>query len=100
MSGDAYNVPIRVTLNGEATSADSFEDVEVCIGNVRKSLSEKTLSFDAEKGVFLLPLTQKETFGLHGRERMNLRCKFSGGNVVGLDLGVVNFKAAISREVL
>ena len=100
MSGDAYSVPIRVTLNGEATTTDSFEDVEVCIGRIRKTLSDKSIFFDDESGLFLVPMTQKETFSLHGRARVNLRCKFKGGSVVGLNLGVLEIAMANSREVL
>ena len=100
MAGDAYSIPVRVTLNGEAVTRESFEDVEVCIGKVRKTVSDKSIDFDDERKLFLVPLSQEETFSLCGRSRINLRCKFFGGNVIGVDLGIIDFGSSISKEVL
>lgn len=101
MRGDAYSLPISIETSVGIATADLFEEVEVCIGSeVRKTLSSGEITFDAERSLFLVPLTQEETFGLHGRARVNIRCKYHGGDVVGVDLGVLDFVPSLSREVL
>ena len=100
MAGDACDLPIKIiTSVGEAT-ASSFTDVEVHVGHVRKSLYNGEIAFDTEKGIFLVPLTQEETFSLRGRQKINVRCKFPGGNVIGADLGTVVFEPTLSKEVI
>ena len=101
MRGDAYCLPIEIETDSGTATADSFTDVEVCIGNtIRKMLSSGEIIYDAERSVFLVPLTQEETFGLHVRTRVNIRCKYSSGDVIGVDLGVIEFAPALSREVI
>ncbi len=101
MKGDAYSLPISIeTADGVAT-AESFEEVEVCIGTgIRKTLTSGEITFDTERALFLIPITQEETFALKGRARVNIRCKYSGGDVVGIDLGVLEFAPSLSKEVL
>lgn len=101
MRGDSYTLPISIaTADGTAT-AESFEEVEVCIGtDIRKTLSSGEITFDSERSLFLVPVTQEETFALRGRARVNIRCKYYGGDVVGVDLGVLEFAPSLSREVL
>ena len=100
MTGDSYSIPINLTVNGEGVSAERFQEIEVCIGRVRKTLTSGEIVYDAEQSAFLVPLTQKETFSLAGRSRINVRCKFHGGSVVGIDLGVLEFEQSLSKEVL
>ncbi len=101
MRGDSYSLPISIETTAGVANADVFEEVEVCIGNeIRKTLSSGEITFDSERSLFLVPLTQEETFGLRGRARVNVRCKYHGGDVVGVDLGVLDFAPALSREVL
>ena len=47
-----------------------------------------------------IPLTQEETFALGMRSRINIRCKYAGGDVVGIDLGILEFEPSLSREVI
>ncbi len=100
MSGDAYRLPVKLTVNGELADAARFEEVEACIGRVRKTLSAGEISYDAEQKAFLIGLTQEDTFSLHRRSRLYLRCKFEGGDVIGLDLGVIECTHGRSRQVI
>ncbi|MBQ4140039.1 MAG: hypothetical protein IJD70_01775 [Clostridia bacterium] len=101
MRGDAYNLPISISTDIGNANAESFKEVEVCIGNgIRKTLSSGEIKFDSERSLFLVPLTQKETFSLRGRARVNVRCKYASGDVIGIDLGIIEFSPALSREVL
>lgn len=101
MKGDAYNLPISIeTADGTATQ-ETFEEIEVSIGNsIRKTLSSGEIGFDSERNLFLIPLTQEETFALKGRAKVNVRCKYIGGNVIGADLGILEFSPSLSKEVI
>jgi hypothetical protein len=101
MKGDAYRIPINIETAEGAATPESFADVEVCIGrSVRKTLSAGEITYDTERVLFLVPLTQEETFALGMRSRINIRCKYAGGDVVGIDLGILEFEPSLSREVL
>lgn len=101
MKGDAYRIPINIETAEGAATPESFADVEVCIGrSVRKTLSAGEITYDTERALFLVPLTQEETFALGMRSRINIRCKYAGGDIVGIDLGILEFEPSLSREVL
>ena len=101
MRGDAFSLPIRIDTNSGSATADSFAEVEICIGNtVRKTLSAGEITYDEERSLFLVPLTQEETFGLHSRVRITVRCKYANGDVVGEDLGVLELAPTLSKEVI
>ena len=101
MRGDSYCLPISIETDSGTATSGSFTDIEVCIGNtIRKLLSSGEVIYDSERLLFLVPLSQEETFELHGRARVNVRCKYSGGDVIGVDLGVLEFAPSLSREVI
>lgn len=101
MRGDAFSLPIRIDTNSDSASADSFAEVEICIGNtIRKTLSAGEITYDEERSLFLVPLTQEETFGLHSRVRITVRCKYLNGDVVGVDLGILELAPTLSKEVI
>lgn len=100
MAGDAYSIPIKINTADGLANASTFVDVEVCVGHVRKTLYDGDITFDSELNAFLVPLTQEETFSLRGRAKVNVRCKLAGGNVIGIDLGTVDFAPSLSKEVL
>ena len=101
MRGDSYSLPIRIDTDSGVATRESFADVEVCLGkSIRKTLSAGGIRYDAEESLFLVPLTQEETFGLPDRVRVNLRCKYGNGNVFGVDLGIIEVAPSLSREVL
>lgn len=101
MKGDSYSLPIAIdTADGRATPA-IFDDIEVCLGrNLRKTLSAGEIGYDEDRLLFLVPLTQEETFALSLKTKVVLRCKGKDGTVVGIDLGVLEFAPTLSKEVL
>lgn len=100
MQGDQYKLPIEIkTTEGNAKPA-TFEDLEIFVGSVRKTLGKGEVSYDDENETFLVLLTQQETFRLRGDVEVQLRCKFSDGDVVGISAGTVNFEKSTSRVVL
>lgn len=100
MAGDAYCIPIKINTANGAADDSTFLDIEVCIGHVRKTLFGGDLGYDSELNAFLVPLSQEETFSLRGRVKVNVRCKMIGSNVIGVDLGTLDFEPSLSKEVL
>ena len=100
MSGDSYRLPIIIETSEGNANAETFAEIEFCIGKVRKTKSGGDVTYDSDRGVFLVDLDQEDTFRLRGRSKMHLRCKFHGGDVIGFDLGTLDFIPSISREVL
>ena len=101
MQGDAYALPIEIqTANGLAKE-NTFADVEIVIGSIRRTLRKGGLTYDAEQQAFLLPLTQQETFALcTGTKPGQVRVRTHDGQVFGTSLGAVDVKGSLSREVL
>ena len=101
MKGDAYYLPIKIETDSGVATAESFVDIEVCIGNtIRKLMSSGEIIYDVEQAAFLVPLSQAETFRLNNRERMNVRCKLYSGDIIGVDLGVLEFTSSLSKEII
>ena len=84
--GDAYAVPIQVRLNGELINADDVEAVEFCVGDALRKLYPEDVSYEPGNNTFYLPLTQQETFAFpaNGSVALDVRVKFTGGDVIGV----------------
>lgn len=83
--GDAYPLPVGVTLNGEAIALSDIETVEFMLGTIRK-LYPDDATFNPEDNHFYVNLTQEDTFSLPANSAVNLdvRVKFVGGAVKGV----------------
>lgn len=100
MQGDQYRIPLGFKYeDGTSVEAESVYDVEVFVGSVRKTLSDG-VSFDENDKNFYVYLTQSETFRLSGDAKVQARLLFTSGDVVGVNLGAVNFETSTSKVVL
>ena len=100
MQGDQYRIPISLKHeDGSDVVANDVSEVEVFVGSVRKTLSDG-VEFDESDLVFYVYLEQKETFRLSGDVRVQARVLFTSGDVVGVNLGSVNFETSTSKVVL
>jgi hypothetical protein len=100
--GDAYSLPVAVTLDNTAINIADIECVEFYIGELRKTYPAEA-TFDAGSGYFYVPMTQQETFAFEADSSLNLdvRVKFVGGNVMGVKrMGIVNVVDATSEVIL
>ena len=101
MQGDQFRLPIELSYksDGSAITTEQVQDVEVCVGRVRKTMSDD-VSFDSDTGRFYVYLTQDETFTLRDEVSVQARILFKSGDVLGIKLGTVTFDKSASREVL
>ena len=84
--GDQYSVPVLIRLNGEEVNVDDVAEVEFTFGNGIRKLFPGDVQYNSADGCFYLPLTQDETFDFPANSSMTLdiRVKFVGGNVIGV----------------
>lgn len=101
MQGDQYRIPIELKhADGEVLTLEEVKDVEVFIGAARKLLSGGDIYFEPGDNMFYVPLSQKETFMMRGDVEVQARVLFLSGDVIGIDLGKINFAKATSKVVL
>ena len=84
--GDAYSVPVLIRLNGEPVDIDEVAEVEFTFGDGMRKLFPQEVQYNSADGCFYLPLTQDETFAFpaNGSVTLDIRGKFVGGDVVGV----------------
>ena len=84
--GDQYSVPILIRLNGEPLNLDDVAEVEFTMGNGVRKLFPGDVQYNSADESFYLPLTQAETFEFPagGSVTLDIRVKFVGGNVIGV----------------
>lgn len=86
--GDAYAVPVSITVDGETVNAQSLgliDTVEFMVGEGIRKVYPEDVAFDHANSVFLVPVTQDETFALEDGDRISfdVRVGFVGGDVIG-----------------
>ena len=101
MQGDQYRIPIELKdSDGTFVTLEEVKDMEVFFGTARKMLSKGEIEFDPLENVFYVSLSQNETFMMRGDVSVQARVLFLSGDVVGVDLGKVNFSQSTSKVVL
>ena len=101
MQGDQYKLPIELKdADGTFVTREEVKDIEVFVGTTRKLLSKGEVEFEPLENVFYVFLSQKETFMMRGDVSVQARLLFLSGDVVGIDLGNINFAQATSKVVL
>ena len=101
MQGDQYRLPIELKdADGTFVTREEVKDMEVFVGITRKMLSKGEIEFEPLENVFYVALTQKETFMMRGYVSVQARILLLSGDVVGIDLGKINFAQATSTVVL
>lgn len=101
MQGDQYNIPIEILTSNGIANLNTFEDIEVQIGPIRKTLGKKQITYDSENKVFLFPLRQEDSFRLKKKNvEVQVRVKLFTGDIIGTSLGYFNIEDALSRVKL
>ena len=97
VQGDAYSIDVTVSNQGEPLAVENVEQVEITLMNLTRSYPDEVTYSD---GKFHFPVTQEETFRLPPMCPMQVRVKFTGGDVVGSRIQMVEVAGAISKAVL
>lgn len=98
MQGDEYDVFLTLTdADGETITTEGVADVEVGLGGMFFSLSENTISYDAEKGAWVFRLNEEETEDMKGVLSFQVRVTFDNDDIVGTRLPLVYVTTKMSR---
>ena len=101
MQGDQYRLLIELKdADGTFVTLEEVKDMEDFVGTTRKMLSKGEIEFEPLENVFYVSLSQKDTFMMFGSVSVQARLLFLSGDVVGVDLGKINFTQATSNVVL
>ena len=100
MQGDACYLGIQLYNNaGNPITPEDIREVEITMGPLRKTYGADQLRF--ENGLWLVPLSQQETFALPGGQlRAQVRLCWTNGVVEGAALPGISLAESISREVI
>ena len=102
LQGDAYHIPVELLAEGKPVDDTLFDEVEITLGSLRKTMTAGEISYDREAKAFLFPITQQESFALpSGTAEAQARVKPKDTQrVIGVSLGTVEVAYGHSREVL
>lgn len=86
--GDAYALPVALKLDDALVTEsdlDMIESVEFMISEDIRKVYPDDVTFDGENNMFLVPVTQAETFSLEDGSTISVdvRVEFHGGEVIG-----------------
>lgn len=100
MQGTACYLGISILNSGGAVvEPGDVQDVEITVGNLKKTHLREELTFSG--GLWLFPLSQGESFSLRpGPVRAQVRVAWANGVVEGCVLPGVYVDESISEEVL
>ena len=99
LQGDCYNLPFRITRHGRIMTNEDVSEVEICIGRLNKKYSNNAVFFS--EGLWYFPFSQEETFAFRSTEQpIQIRIMFPSGEVKGFDLGNIDVKGSLSKDVL
>ena len=100
MQGDSYNLGINILNNaGQPVTPNDIKDVEITIGNLRKTYLNAQVAY--HDGVWLFPLSQEETFRYWPASvKAQVRVVWANGVIEGKPLYGIRINESISKEVL
>ena len=100
MQGDSYYLGINILNNaGQPVTPDDIKDVEITIGNLRKTYRNAQVTF--HEGVWMFPLSQEETFRYWPTSvKAQVRVVWANGVIEGKPLYGIRINESISKEVL
>lgn len=101
LQGNTYNLPIKlIDIKENIINSDSVSDVVVTIGEIEKKYTNGGLFFDEGKGVWIVRLTEQETFALNKNVKWQLRVLFKDGTIDGTEPKVISVIDSINKTIL
>lgn len=100
IQGDAYSIRFKIQdSTGQVITDSMVDDVEIALGEKIKSYANGELTYSDNH--WLYPISQQESFSIDfGLVHVQVRVKFTSGEVIGKDVGLISVKNSISKEIL
>lgn len=98
MQGDARSLYVELLLPGDVVvEPKDVADVEITLGLLSKTYRDGQLSF--MNGVWVFPLTQKETFALKATvQKAQVRVRWHSGEIEGVFVDRIYIDESLSRK--
>lgn len=98
-------LPIAIDLvdedTGDPITSDDVSNVELVIGNIRKTMTSGGITYDTEQKSWVFNLSQEETFSMSPTiYEPQCRIVLAGGRIPGAILSKVRIIEGRSKEVL
>ena len=102
LQGNTYMLPVEVTnCAGEVITPDDVDKVQFVIGKLEKYYAEDgVVQYDDDNKVFLIPLTEEETFAMKGTIKWQVRVLYPDGSIDGTEPTAENVYASITTTRL
>lgn len=97
VQGDAYSIDVNISLQGKPVDISDIELVEITLINRAKVYPGEVTYSD---GAFHYPVTQEETMNFPPLCSMQVRVKFTSGDVIGSDVQKIDVQRVLSKVVL
>lgn len=99
--GNTYCLPVRLTVNGAAPDIGDIEQVEFCFSGLRRVYGlDDTVRYDPDSGLFIIDLSQEDTFALAVSVNYQARVLFKDGTVRKTPVYTADVSYSISKAVL
>lgn len=99
MQGDQYYISFKIKKDGKYLDISEVEKIQFVIGDLIKYYgNEEKVIFNEETNLFYFPLSEKESFELQGPQLVQVRIKFTNGDIIGKKYGTVNVQYAYKKE--
>ena len=85
LEGNTYELGVKLKdCRGAVVSASIVETVQIVVNGVEYYYGDGgVVRYDEERHVFVVPLTEEETFAMKGVVQWQARVKFSDGTIRG-----------------
>ena len=99
--GNEFEISVEMTVNEEPMDIDLVECVEFSFNDtLRKIYPSPSVSFNSNRGCFLIHLTQEDTFSLNYSFLIQARVKFKNGFVFASSVLEKTLKECLSKEII
>lgn len=104
LQGDSY--PIRFFIYSKDIktrkkilyTSEDIAAAQFMFGDkIFKEYPSEDVTFDNESSTFEVRVYEQETFGVKGEVHVQIRVKLSDGNIIGKDLGLMDFSVSLSK---
>lgn len=101
LQGNTYKLPVQLEdINGNVINSDLVQEIVVTLGNLEKQYTKGDFYFDEEKGCWVIPLTEQETFKLNRSVKWQLRVLFKDGTIDGTEPKMISIIDSINKTIL
>lgn len=101
MQGDQYSIAIKIKQNGNDINIENVVTIQILIGDLVKHWRNDgtgEVIYDENTHEFLYPVLQEETFAMEGDQDIQIRIRFTNGEIKGTPIGTISINYTKTKE--